>query len=80
MSEPILKLSGFDSTRLLCAFQVLGVPSGALGVTHKTAKAVIVELTGKKPSMKGYPAATSGLVDYLAWHLGTTIIQVNSNV
>ena len=72
---PQLTLSGFDSTRLLCAFQVLGVPSGTLGATHKSAKAVIVELTGKKPGKKNYPHATSGLLDYLSWHLGIPLVR-----
>jgi hypothetical protein len=41
-------IQGFEALRLMSAFQVLTVPSGAMGVTHKRAKEVIFEITGKR--------------------------------
>jgi len=68
-------ISAFDSVRLLAAFQVLTLPSGAMGVPHKRAKEVIVELTGMKLP-KGKPPVGADLATYVAWlSPGATVHQ-----
>lgn len=61
-------MNRLDSVRLLAAFQVLSMPSGALGATHKQARAVVVELTGEAPKRAGIPAPGADLLTYLEWH------------
>mgnify|MGYP001582536377 CR=1 FL=1 len=71
----VLELSGLDGLRLLSAFQVLSMPSGCMGVTHKRAREVIVELTGKKPVRGSMPPAGTSLAGYLSWHLGMSVVE-----
>jgi hypothetical protein len=68
-------LSGLESLRLLSAFQVLSVPSGMMGVTHKRAREVITEMTGKspKPGTKFPPGAS--LASLLSLHLGCEVTE-----
>lgn len=67
-----ITLNGIDSIRLLCAFQVLGLPSRSYGVTHKRAREVITEMTGLTP-IRGRRAqsvdgdADTHLQGYLNW-------------
>ncbi len=69
MMRPI-ELVGLESVQLLAAFQVLSMPSRTFGgVTHKDARKVVRNLTGKTP--KGRPEGlTCDLAGYLSWHFG----------
>jgi len=58
-------LDAFDQLRVLAAFQVLSMPSGALGVKHKQARAVLRDLLGRAP--KGRVPKGLDLDGYLAW-------------
>ncbi|MDQ3170314.1 MAG: hypothetical protein M3Q55_09280 [Acidobacteriota bacterium] len=69
-------LSGMDAVRLLCAYQVLTMPSGMLGGTHKAARAVIAELVGV-PLPEGAMPKSASLMEYLAWH-GVVATEVQS--
>lgn len=61
-------LDGFDRLRLLAAFQVLTMPSGCFRVTHKVAKQIILELTGKKAHHTEHYKADFSLEQYLEVH------------
>jgi hypothetical protein len=58
------ELDHMQCVRLLAAFQVLSLPSGELGATHKQARATILEITGKK--QRGKVPAGWPLEHYLA--------------
>ena len=67
-----ITLNGIDALRLLSAFQVLRLPSGMYGVTHKRARQVITEMTGLTPIRGRKPQSDSGdpdshLQGYLNW-------------
>jgi len=68
-----LTLNGIDALRLLSAFQVLRLPSGMYGVTHKRARQVISEMTGltpirgRKPQSDTEADSDSHLQGYLNW-------------
>lgn len=70
-----LVLTGLESLRLLAAFQVLSVPSGVMGVTHKQARKVITEMTGQapKPGTEFPPGAS--LETLLSIHLGCQVTE-----
>jgi len=67
MTKPIEKLNLIERLRLLSAFQVLSLPTGAMGVTHKRAKTVILEMTGKTPPKKAQPPVGGTLESYIEW-------------
>lgn len=71
----VLELTGLEGLRLLSAFQVLSLPSGMMGVTHKRARQVIVEMTGQKPPKGPLPKAGTDLAGYLSWHLGVPVVE-----
>jgi hypothetical protein len=64
----VSRMDTFGKCRALSAFQVLSLPSGTLGATHKSAKAALVEAFGKAPT-KTVPGGLS-LDEYLAWFTG----------
>jgi hypothetical protein len=68
-----LVLSGLESLRLLSAFQILSVPSGMMGVTHKRAREVIAEMTGKAPERGTKFPPGASLESLLAIHLGCEV-------
>jgi hypothetical protein len=79
MSEvkQVLELNGMDGLRLLSAFQALTMPSRFYRVTHKEARDIIEEITGKRP--KGKPVKQSGesaLEGYLSWHFGGVVVEM----
>lgn len=54
--------------RLLCAFQVLALPDGLLGASHKDARAVIDEITGFRfASDVRPPSEALSLDSYIKW-------------
>lgn len=73
--QPILVLDGLDGLRLLAAYQVLSMPSRAMGVTHKTAREAIRKLApslGRMP--KGKPQGST-LAEYVSWHMGQPVTE-----
>lgn len=61
-------MTGLDRSRLLSAFQVLGFPSGMLGVTHERAREVITEMTGRAPDRDAQFPPGASLEELLALH------------
>lgn len=74
MDKPLV-LSGLDSLRLLSAFQVLSVPSGCMGVTHKRARQVVTEMTGKAPKRGTKFPPGASLADLLSIHLECQVAE-----
>jgi hypothetical protein len=68
-----IELSGLDSLRLLSAFQALQMPTGFYGVTHKQARDIVEQYTGKRP--KGRHESSGDLAHYLGWHLGCEVTE-----
>jgi hypothetical protein len=73
-ATPVPLLTGLESCQLLAAFQVLTLPSGALGVSHKVAKAAVLTLTGRKVRGKP-PKGTRDLSQFLTWHMGVIVTE-----
>lgn len=73
-SKPLV-FTGLDSLRLLSAFQVLSVPSGMMGVTHKRAREVITEMTGKAPKRGTKFPPGASLADLLSIHLDCQVTE-----
>lgn len=60
---------GFDSVRLLAAFQVLSLEDGALGAKHDDARHWVLKLTGREYKPRApMPAAGADLRTWLDWH------------
>ena len=62
---------GFDSVRLLAAFQVLSLGDGALGARHEDARAWVLKLTGREyqaERAQSRPPPGADLRTWLDWH------------
>jgi hypothetical protein len=71
-----MTFSGLDCLRLLSAFQALEMPSGFYGVSHKQARSIVADMTGKK--VRGRPSGQRSLADYLEWHFGRAVVEVSA--
>ena len=64
-----LELSGWESLRLLSAFQALCWDSGLFGVSHRQARDIIEDITGIRP-VRGLNPEDTGCRDlqsYIFW-------------